>query len=132
MERFDKFVSEETRQAPHHLGAGTVRALIAQYGSAYSELVKYQRPGESGEAALDMVRAEILYGIREEMAQTLADIVFRRTTLALPGKLTDGSLEFCAGLMAQELGWNEERVRRELVEVRASCGAGRIRPAEAA
>jgi glycerol-3-phosphate dehydrogenase len=131
MEHFEKFVGEETRRRSRELSADMVRALISQYGSAYSELLKYQSTNESGEAILDMSRAEILYGIREEMAQRLADIVFRRTTLALPGNLTEASLRISVGVMAQELGWNEERVRREIAEVRAGSRASRMARAAA-
>jgi glycerol-3-phosphate dehydrogenase len=136
IDNFEKFLTEETQGRSRKLTADVARLLICQYGSAYANVVKYgKNTGEAGQATLDlclMTNAEVLHGIREEMAQKLIDIVFRRTTLALPGRLTEGSLKISAAIMAQELGWNEERVRRELAEVRASSSGSRLTRAEAA
>jgi glycerol-3-phosphate dehydrogenase len=127
IENFERFVSEETRLRYRELSADVVRTLIAQYGSAYSEILKYlQRPNEADDTMLDFTRAEVLYGIKEEMAQKLSDVVLRRTTLALPGQLTEKSLSICAGVMARELAWNDERIHREIAQVRASSACGTI------
>jgi glycerol-3-phosphate dehydrogenase len=56
--------------------------------------------------------------MREEMAQKLSDVVFRRTdlgTAAMPG---EDALTSCANLMAAEKGWKQERIKAELAEVR--------------
>ena len=135
IDNFEKFLAEETRRKSRELSAELVRLLIREYGSAYSNVLKYRKnTNEAGQAPdfCSMINAEVLHGIREEMAQKLVDIVFRRTTLALPGRLTEGSLKISAALMAQELGWNEERVRREVAEVRGSSSGIRLTGAEAA
>lgn len=136
IDAFEKFLTKETERRSRELSADLVKLLISQYGLAYVNVVKYTKnTNEAGQAILDlcsMTAAEVLHGIREEMAQTLVDIVFRRTTLALPSRLTEGSLKISAAVMGQELGWNEERVRREVAEVRAySSGIG-LTGAEAA
>jgi glycerol-3-phosphate dehydrogenase len=132
IEHFEKFVCQETRLR-RELSADVVRTLIMQYGSAYREIFKYlQNPNEVGDTNLGLTRAEVIHSIREEMAQKLADVVSRRTTLALPGRLTEKSLSICASVMAQELAWNEERMRREIAQVQASSGGGTILGAEAA
>ncbi len=66
-----------------------------------------------------VVKAEVLHGIREEMALKLSDVVFRRTELAIAGNSEDAWLKTCAAIMAKELGWNEARTHRELEEVNA-------------
>jgi glycerol-3-phosphate dehydrogenase len=133
---FEKFLTEETQRRSNELSADLTRLLISQYGSAYANVLRYgKNTNEAGQAMLDlfsMTNAEVLHGIREEMAQKLTDIVFRRTTLALPGNLTEESLRISAALIAQELGWNEERMRREMVEVQASSFGNRTAKAEAA
>jgi glycerol-3-phosphate dehydrogenase len=53
------------------------------------------------------------------MAVKLEDCVFRRTELGTAGDPGDDALEICARLMGLELGWNAERIGRELAEVRA-------------
>jgi glycerol-3-phosphate dehydrogenase len=136
IERFNDFLTHETRKRSGELGVQAVRLLISHYGSAYSDVLKYMNKStEAGPTvtdALSLIRAEILHGVKEEMAQKLTDIVFRRTTLALPGNLTQAFIKMCVNLMAQELGWNEGRVRRELAEVRAAPSANALMRAEAA
>ncbi|HEY7317355.1 MAG TPA: glycerol-3-phosphate dehydrogenase/oxidase [Candidatus Binatia bacterium] len=136
IDNFEKFLGEETRKRSRELSADLAKLLIRQYGSAYANVIAYgnNRP-EAGSAALDIcsiTKAEVLHGIREEMAQKLADIVFRRTSLALPDRLTEKSLKNAAAVMALELGWNEDRVRREIGEVRATSLRNALMRAEAA
>ena len=60
--------------------------------------------------------AEVLYGIREEAACRLSDVVVRRTdlgTFAHPGRPV---LDFCADLMARELGWDARQREAEIAE----------------
>jgi glycerol-3-phosphate dehydrogenase len=136
IDQFDKFLTEETERKSREVSTDMVRLLISQHGSAYSNVLKYvKKTNEAGQpilGACSITRAEVLHSIREEMAQKLVDIVFRRSTLALPGSLTEGSLKMCAAVMAQELGWNEERVRREIAEVRASPSGNTLTRAKAA
>jgi glycerol-3-phosphate dehydrogenase len=136
MGTFEKYLTEETRRGSGELSEKAARFLMGQYGSAYSNVLRYAKnTREGGPATLDlcsMINAEVLHGIREEMAQKLADIVFRRTTLGLPGHLTETSLKTAAATMAKELGWNEERVRREIAEVRAISSRATLATEEAA
>jgi glycerol-3-phosphate dehydrogenase len=133
---FEKFLTDEMQRRSREVSAHIVRLLISQYGSGYANVLQYlKNTTEADQATIDIhsvTRAEVLHGIREEMAQKLADIVFRRTTAALPGNLTEGSLKTCAAVMAQELGWNEERVRREIAEVRDALSLATIATEEAA
>lgn len=64
-----------------------------------------------------LLLAEILYFIREEMASTLNDVVFRRSHLAsaeCPGR---GLLARLAEVMAGELGWSKEEQARQIEAV---------------
>jgi glycerol-3-phosphate dehydrogenase len=67
-----------------------------------------------------LMQAEVLHGVREEMAHKLVDVVFRRTTLGIAGDLGSACLETCASVMAKELGWDTSRTQREEEEVRAA------------
>jgi glycerol-3-phosphate dehydrogenase len=64
-----------------------------------------------------LAKAEVLYGIREEMAQKLADVVFRRTALGMIGNPGDAWVQTCATVMAQECGWDKARTQREIEDV---------------
>ncbi len=61
--------------------------------------------------------AKCLALVREEQAQTLSDVVFRRTDLGTAGHPGEAALRACAEVMATELGWDAGRVQRELDEV---------------
>jgi glycerol-3-phosphate dehydrogenase len=63
------------------------------------------------------LKAEVLHAIREEMALTLADIVFRRTDLATGGHPGADALHESATLAAAALGWDERRRRAEIAAV---------------
>ncbi len=60
---------------------------------------------------------EVLYGLREEMALKLSDIVFRRTSLAQSGLPSPNALRQVVQVMALELGWDEKRQQKEIEEV---------------
>jgi glycerol-3-phosphate dehydrogenase len=70
---------------------------------------------ESGDIA-----AEVLFGVREEMAVTLEDVVMRRTGIGQLGNPGAPVLTTCARMMASEFGWNEERRASEIKAVEAN------------
>ncbi|MCI0439985.1 MAG: FAD-dependent oxidoreductase, partial [Chloroflexi bacterium] len=118
--RFDDFAKQAVVQRPHWLSEKAMRPLLRMYGSKYREILKYA--GESTELAgtlgeSTVLRAEVVHAVREEMAQRLGDVVFRRTELGTAGHPGDAALQDCANLMAAELGWTQARIEQELDEV---------------
>ncbi|HSZ74898.1 MAG TPA: glycerol-3-phosphate dehydrogenase C-terminal domain-containing protein, partial [Rhizomicrobium sp.] len=63
------------------------------------------------------IGAQILFAIREEMAQTLDDVVMRRTGLGQLGAPPTETLLRATSIMAAELGWNAERCAHEIENV---------------
>jgi glycerol-3-phosphate dehydrogenase len=63
--------------------------------------------------------AEVLYAIREGMAQKLPDVVLRRTDLGVAGKPTEETLRCAAAIMAKELGWDRNKKDQEIKDVEA-------------
>ncbi len=107
---------------PSEIGDAAARRLEAIYGSAagevaraYSGEVRWGAPIADGCAVLT---CEVLRAMREEMALSLADVVFRRTDLGSAGEPPRAHLLAAAALMAAEMGWSGERVERELDQVR--------------
>ena len=134
IERFNTFLAQQLQRTPEGLSTDTIRHLVHRYGSSYPELLKYfadvlssprtvgvtscsEYPSSSGGDAL--AKAQVLHGSREEMAQKLSDVVFRRAGLGTAGNPGHAWLETCAAIMAKELGWDEVRTQRELKEVKA-------------
>ncbi|MBY0449197.1 MAG: glycerol-3-phosphate dehydrogenase [Cyanobacteria bacterium] len=54
-----------------------------------------------------MIQAEVIYAVRHEMAQTIADVLMRRSGLALREGVGLSALETVSRLMAKELQWSE-------------------------
>ena len=65
-----------------------------------------------------VIKAQVIYGVRGEMAQKLKDVVLRRTELGSAGCPGDADLQLCAQTMAKELGWSSDKIRTELEEVK--------------
>jgi glycerol-3-phosphate dehydrogenase len=59
------------------------------------------------------IGAEIVYGLQEEFAADLADVLFRRCMAGLGPDLGRAACERAAAVGARFLGWDAERVRAE-------------------
>ncbi len=121
IENFSYFVRGEANKIPHGLDADITHRLIGTYGSEYSEVLRLVDEDSCLKEMLGdskVLKAEVVHGVRTEMAQKLGDVVFRRTCLGTAGNPGEVALRECATLMARELKWNETRVRKELDEVR--------------
>ncbi len=128
VEHYDTFMQQEVASRSPHLEAAEVRRLIATYGSAYPNVLTYlertpdRLPSNvTGEALL---RAEVRHAVREEMAQRLGDVIFRRTELGSAGNPGDDVLRICADVMQAELSWNPTRTEDELQQVRERLALG--------
>lgn len=121
IERFEEFLQAQVGKRPCGLDAEEVRSLVYQYGSAYPEVLDSldveARDGGQVSKRLAVLKAQVRYAIRREMAVRLADVVFRRTELGTAGHPGEDALRFCAGVMADELGWGPAQIEKELEEV---------------
>jgi glycerol-3-phosphate dehydrogenase len=126
---FENLVQHAVKHSPSEIKPAAMHALVRNHGSEYKTVLRWldEKPAwaQTVEAST-MIKAEVIHAVREEMAQKLGDVVFRRTDLGTgeyPGEI---ALKTCAELMAGELGWNELRVREEIAEVKKSfptfCG----------
>ena len=111
--RFGAFLAAE--KAVHKLPS--IEHLAHMYGARLPELLKQMdnRPdlaaslGTNGDIA-----AQIVLAAREEMAVSLCDAVMRRTGIGQFGPPPRAVLDAASKVMAQELGWNEDRRIREI------------------
>lgn len=104
--------------AGSRLPADRLLLLLGRYGSKAGTIAKF----EAGTAPLDPEGAwsegEISWIATHENVQHLADIVLRRTSLALTGRLTGSLLDRIAGVLGRQLGWSDQRVETELKTTR--------------
>lgn len=122
IENFDDFLGRVVEQRPHGLGRESLDALIRNYGSEYPGVLKYIDENPEFAQMLGnstVLKAEVVHAVREEMAEKLADVVFRRTDLGTGGHPGEDALQECARLMASESRWDENRLREEINEARS-------------
>ena len=87
---------------------GTETTSVLSITEGRPELLEPLVPG------LPYLRAEALYGVREEMARSISDILDRRTRARLrDARATASAALAVASLIGPELGWDAERCRRE-------------------
>ena len=70
-------------------------------------------------AGYPYLQAEVVFGAREELATSSADVLLRRTRLAtVDAQAAAAALGAVHGLLAEELGWSEARRARDLADAR--------------
>ncbi len=119
---FADLVADLERRLPEGAPAAAATALAHNHGSRADDVLDYVRrepelgrplPGSS------VLGAEVVHATEREMAVRLADVVLRRTDIGTAEAPEPECLEACADLVAPRLGWDEERRRREVAELRS-------------
>lgn len=104
---------------------GTTAGSVAAHRSRWTDADRLPDSGSYSQSEIDWI-------VREEGVTHLADVVMRRTSLAVTGLLTARDLDAVAEVAAAALGWDEARRRAEVEAVRARLeGAHRMRLAGA-
>jgi glycerol-3-phosphate dehydrogenase len=100
--------------------------IIGIYGDRCAAIVRLMAERSDWRMPLvpgrPMVGAEVIHAIRAEMACTLADVVIRRTELGAMGHPGGEVVAACARVAAEELGWDNDRLDREVAAVDAFYG----------
>lgn len=96
-----------------------VEHLLGRYGSLTEEVLELiaEDPelGKPLPAADDYLKAEVVYACTHEGARHLEDVLTRRTRISIETfDRGTRSAQECAELMARVLGWDKERVEREV------------------
>jgi glycerol-3-phosphate dehydrogenase len=98
--------------------------LLLSYGSEYTKLLEnieanpqWSEPLVPGQ---QVIGAQVVYAVKEEMALKINDVLQRRTGLFPLAETDELTLARCADIMAQALEWNEEQRQAALVEARQS------------
>ncbi len=102
--------------------------LTAVYGSAYDRVERFAERLRLDERLSDdppVIAAQVIWAVRHEMAQTLGDVVRRRTALGATGHPGPQVAARVAQLMAKELAWSDARIAEELAALGRLYDAGR-------
>ncbi len=115
MESFTVFCEENM---PKLIAAGieqkAARHLLCNYGSSYKKILSYAEFLRPLSGSDEVLEAEIVYAVKEEMALHLDDVVRRRTDLGSGERPKPETLTSCAALMGSLLNWSQEQQEAEI------------------
>jgi len=120
---FDGLIQNATTKCPESVEKSILPDLLHSHGTQYPKLFDYIENDPSLGARIgktSTLKADVVHAVRNEMAQKLGDIVFRRTDMGTGAHPGDEALQTSADLVAEELGWSTDRKERELAEVEAA------------
>ena len=114
----DRLVAQLTEMLPENLDGSIAESLARNYGSIATRLVSDSRPEHLKTlGSSHVLEAEVVHAIKNEMAMTLGDVVFRRTDLASGGSPGREALDRCTELVAQELALSPTDAEQQRAEV---------------
>jgi glycerol-3-phosphate dehydrogenase len=109
----------------------TADRLLHIYGTRAAEALDYADGApalrEPFDPATGAIGAEVVFSLRTELAETLADVVQRRTLVGYGPHAGLDAVEAAAELAIRHVGWSEERAAREVAAFRAQTAALRPR-----
>jgi glycerol-3-phosphate dehydrogenase len=117
------FATMLQQEQSHSRQSGQLEHIARLYGARAPQMLalvgESAALGEQLSSSGDLA-AQLVFAIREEMALTLDDAVMRRTGIGQLGHPGASLLQTAAALMANELGWDEDRRARENQAVEAN------------
>jgi glycerol-3-phosphate dehydrogenase len=118
--QFDSFA--EQFKSESGLASQTSERLLRVYGTRASDVWKVAAEDKSLTGIFDnetgAIAAEVIFSFQQEMAETLADCLLRRTMVGLNSSVGIGADEEAAAIARRYLGWPETRVQEELATYR--------------
>ncbi|MEO7986440.1 MAG: glycerol-3-phosphate dehydrogenase/oxidase [Gemmatimonadales bacterium] len=118
IENLDRFVSDGEAQRPPTVSPSTMRRVLENYGTTSRDVLAFvhREPalGRTLGSGAPVMAAEVRYGVEQEMALHLSDVVLRRTELGAGGHPGRETLAACAALMGPLLGWTGAQIQAEI------------------
>jgi glycerol-3-phosphate dehydrogenase len=114
----ERFIAEIARTMA--VSPARAKHAIDHYGTSAAAVLMFCR--STPDVALPgscYTENELRYLIRTEFARTLADLLQRRTSLAITGQLSSAAIGQAADIFAEELGWSEQHRAAEEAAFRA-------------
>jgi glycerol-3-phosphate dehydrogenase len=104
------------------LSAASKSRLLRIYGSRAGDVIDFCRSEDLLEYLDEqhtVLKGEIAFAFKKDLAETLTDCLMRRTMIGLNDDMGLDNVEATARIAAQYQDWNEERVKSELQKYRA-------------
>jgi glycerol-3-phosphate dehydrogenase len=107
------FLSQQA--ADLKLPAPRLAHLVDLYGSAAANIATFcTETDDTPLPGVQMTQGEVLWFVRHEQALHLADVLQRRSPLAIRGELSLALIQATARVMAGELGWTDAQTQSEI------------------
>jgi len=119
---YERLLAHSRRNRPLWMPPSAVDSLVANYGTRMHRVVAMADANSTLRKCVTgthVTLAEVAYALRDEMVQTLSDIIFRRTELGTAGHPGEAALEEVCTFMQQALGWSARQAAEERREVDA-------------
>jgi glycerol-3-phosphate dehydrogenase len=113
---FADFLNDFQRRRPEWLSIPAAGALARNFGSRAGQVLSLADADSSLRRCFHgtaVTYAEVAHSVREEMAVSMSDVVFRRTELGTAGHPGDLALGELQAFLQQELGWSARRTAEE-------------------
>lgn len=109
--------------ARHAVSTARAATLLVRYGTTADAVAAWCGRGDDAPLASlpDYTGAEIRRMVAVELAPCLVDVLFRRTDIALSGRLDGAVIAEAAGHAAAAAGWSPERRAAEVLAARAAA-----------
>lgn len=106
----------------------TTALLVERYGTRARGLLEILRLAADKPLAslADFGIEELRWICRNEMVGRLGDLLFRRTDIALSGRMSSALIDEAAAILAKCLDWSDERHRYEIDDTIRLCRANNI------
>lgn len=100
------------------LSKGRLQTLYSRYGTRIETIASFISKADDAplKSLPDYTKREITFLVQHEKAIHLADIILRRTMLAMLGRLSKQSIEELAEVMGDCLGWNADKKAAEVAQ----------------
>lgn len=133
IEDWSDFLRRARAEYGQSLGEDVVSSLAHNLGSDFRRICSYvtERPELGARIGnTPTIKAQVVHAIRQEMAQTLGDVVFRRTDLASGGYPGRAALEECAEILRSERPLSVAELARQIEAVTSRFPERALRDAD--
>lgn len=120
LENWENYLAQKTQELAQRttLNPEPIRRLLTLYGSQAEKIVAIIGENPNWSQSLspqsNIIAAQVVYAVRQEMACTTEDVMLRRLGCGLDPDLGLSVLEPLASLMGHLLGWSDTTIQAEI------------------
>lgn len=117
IENFEELVASVKSNPPYSIPDEVVKPILHNYGSRHNEVLNYIKENPTFAEKIgnfNVLKAQVIHAIRDEMAQKLTDVLLRRTDIGTKGYPGKSAIRLTAEVMANEMNWSVSKMEEEI------------------